>query len=152
MRTSELCIGDWVQARLVTIEGEERLSPPMYIVAIGEGWVHTRVDPEQGDPDEYDIEDIRPIRLTEEFMHLNFVGWEDHEPGWWYRFLTGSSECPDEGVDVLFRDDVAIFSYWNDVTIESQRTINVRARSVHELQHLLRFSGIEDEIKIPRSL
>ena len=72
MKTSELCIGDWVQAHLVTIEGEERLSPPMYIVAISEDWVQTRVDPEQGDPDEYDIEDIRPIRITEAFMQFNF--------------------------------------------------------------------------------
>ena len=152
MKTSELCIGDWVQAHLVTIEGEERLSPPMYIVAISEEWVQTRVDPEQGDPDEYDIEDIRPIRITEAFMQFNFSGWEKGEPGWWYCFSTGDSTCQDEGIYILFKNDAAISCYWNDVTFESQRHVDIRTRFVHELQHLLRFAGIEDEIKIPRSL
>ena len=85
-------------------------------------------------------------------MQFNFSGWEKGEPGWWYCFSTGDSTCQDEGIYILFKNDAAISCYWNDVTFESQRHVDIRTRFVHELQHLLRFAGIEDEIKIPRSL
>lgn len=152
MKTSELRVGDWVQARLVTIEGEERLSPPMYIVAIGEGWVQTRVDPEQGDPDEYDIEDIRPIRLTEDFIRLNLTEWLDYDPVWSLVLNRADSGVPTEVIGVLWKNGLARVNYWREVSGAVVRDTTINASYVHELQHLLRFAGIEDEIKIPRSL
>lgn len=61
--TNELSIGDWVCAQITTLQGKERLTPPMRVVAIGETWGQLLIDPESGDPDKYDIEDIRPILL-----------------------------------------------------------------------------------------
>ena len=64
MKENELAIGDWVCAAGTVLNGEERLMPPMRVVAIGETWVQLLIDPEAGDPDEYDIYEVRPIPLT----------------------------------------------------------------------------------------
>ena len=68
MKANELSVGDWVCAKMTVINGEERLTPPMQVVAIGKTWVQLRIDPEAGDPDEYDIEDIRPIPITADIL------------------------------------------------------------------------------------
>ena len=46
MKENELAIGDWVCAAGTVLNGEERLMPPMRVVAIGETWVQLLIDPE----------------------------------------------------------------------------------------------------------
>ncbi len=60
MKTNELAIGDWVCAAGPVLNGEERLTPPMRVVAIGETWVQLLIDPEAGDPDDsYEMKRIQ---------------------------------------------------------------------------------------------
>jgi len=58
-------LGDWVQ-EYSRITG--KMSPPMYIVAMLKDTLYLEIDPEQGDPFEVDLEDVRPIPLTKDFL------------------------------------------------------------------------------------
>ena len=138
MKANELSIGDWVCAKMTVINGEERLTPPMRVVVIGETWVQLRIDPEAGDPDEYGIEDIRPIPLTVPILLVNGWGWEHPKKLW--RFFDSYSNIP-------WAESVI----WNDGRLHfelrtQQAGIKNIFNSVHELQHAMRLAGIEKEI------
>ena len=140
MKANELSIGDWVCAKMTVINGEERLTPPMQVVAIGETWVQLRIDPESGDPDEYDIEDIRPIPLTVDILIANGCDW-DH-PKQLLRFFYADSNSAWAKVVI-----------WNDSSLHFElRTkhggIKNVFKTVHELQHAMRLAGIKKEIKL----
>lgn len=140
MKASELAIGDWVCAAGPVINGEERQTPPMRVVAIGETWVHLLIDPEAGDPEEEDIEDIRPIPLTADILRAN--GWnilkEDRS----------RLEMRDEDGRLMASVDA---EFWKNRVV----FIGICAYSaymrlpvfyVHELQRALRLAGIEKKI------
>lgn len=140
MKASELAIGDWVCVAGPVINGEERLTPPMRVVAIGETWVQLLIDPEAGDPDEYDIEDIRPIPLTGEMLWKNFKEWEVqiglYRKGW--------------KISIEYRNQMVYVSFRNSKQDRHfpDGKFNTSILFVHELQHALRLAGIEKEIEL----
>lgn len=149
MKANELSVGDWVQTRACTIQGEERLSPPMRVCSIGEDWVCTRIDPEQGDPFEDDIEDIRPIPLTPDILIENGFIVLDETP--YYTILQFVVNAYN---DACF---VRIYKKIREVDIDYNPLDAVNGRinfmrpiglSVHEFQHALRLAGIEKEIRL----
>ena len=62
----DIHVGDWVQAwDNIT----KRYTPPERITAIfDDGTVYTEIDPEQGDPFEYDISEIDGLPITSELL------------------------------------------------------------------------------------
>ena len=62
----EIHVGDWVQA---WDDITKRYTPPERITAIfDDGTVYTEIDPEQGDPFEYDISEIDGLPITSELL------------------------------------------------------------------------------------
>lgn len=146
MKPSELSIGDWVCAAGPVINGEERLTPPMRVVSVGETWACLRIDPEQGDPFEHDIDEIRPIPLTSEILLAN--GWNIFKED---RFRLEMRDAYAYGrlgasVDVEFRNDGMIFAFVGIWTYSVDMRLPVFY--VHELQHVLRLAGIGKEIEL----
>lgn len=140
MKTNELCIGDWVQVRILTLQDEERLTPPMRVCSIDDTWVCTMIDPEQGDPFDDNIEDIRPIPLTANILMAN--GWEAVGAR---RFKL---ENEDDNMCTTIDAEV-----WNDGTIYIEvfvlkHSYRQPVPYVHTLQHIMRRVGIEKEIKL----
>lgn len=139
MKSNELSIGDWVCAAGPVINGEERQTSPMRVVAIGETWVHLLIDPEAGDPDEEDIEDIRPIPLTADILIAN--GWKRIPPErfrWEYRkcgIVTASVEVE------IWHEGPIYTEIW-----ASGHSMRLPTLYVHRLQHALRLAGIEKKI------
>lgn len=142
MKANELAIGDWVCAAGPVLNGEERLTPPMRIVAIGETWACLRIDVEQGDPFEENIEDIRPMPLTVDALLAN--GWE------WVHPKRLRAEVRDEEEQLVWAFEVTIFNdcrLWANVHI-SGYSLRMPVDYVHELQHAMRLSGIEKEFEL----
>ena len=62
----DIRVGDWVQA---WDDITKRYTPPERITAIfDDGTVYTEIDPEQGDPFEYDISEIDGLPITSELL------------------------------------------------------------------------------------
>ena len=62
----DIRVGDWVQA---WDDITKRYTPPERITAIfDDGTVYTDIDPEQGDPFEYDISEIDGLSITSELL------------------------------------------------------------------------------------
>ena len=62
----DIHVGDWVQA---WDDITKRYTPPERITAIfDDGTVYTEIDPEQGDPFEYDISEIDGLPITSELL------------------------------------------------------------------------------------
>lgn len=141
MKPSELSIGDWVCAAVTVINGEERLTPPMRVVAIGETWVYLEIDPEQGDPFDENIKDIRPILLTADILLAN--GWR-LIPFNRYRMEFRESGEIKAAIEVEILDNGSIYA---DVW-KKDYSLHLPARRIHELQHALRLAGIEKEIEL----
>ena len=127
---SDLSIGDWVCVeQLCGVHSEPRLTPPMKVVGLGESWVNLEIDPEQGDPFEYEPNEIRGVPITAEVLEKN--GFEEN-CGRWY-----NSEALME------------FEQYKDGWC---RTINCGEYSVyfikyvHQLQRALKLEEIEKEI------
>lgn len=143
MIASELAIGDWVCVAGPVINGEERQTPPMRVVAICETWVHLLIDPEAGDPDEEDIKDIRPVPLTSEILLAN--GWEaingDH-------FLLESKDVYDGRVRVWVSTHFGKKEMIFNCNCCNGNDIRLSLSCVHEFQHALRIAGIEKEIEL----
>lgn len=138
MKSEELQIGDWVCAACITINGEERLTPPMRVVAIGETWVHLLSDPEAGDPDEYNIEDIRPIPLTLKILKIN--GFKKLRGNTMYMQV-----CDDDtglAYAFLYADVFRSRPFRIDIQGNCQQLV-VRPTYVHQLQHALRLAGVK---------
>lgn len=143
MQSEELQIGDWVCAACITVNGEERQTPPMRVVAIGETWVHLLSDPEAGDPDEYDIEDIRPIPLTLKILKING-----------FKKLRGNTmymQVCDDATGLAYAFLYAYVSHFKPSGIDIQgncQHLVVRPTYVHQLQHALRLAEINKDIKL----
>ena len=136
---SDLSVGDWVCAeQLCGVHSEPRLTPPMRVVSLGggaEGWVNLEIDPEQGDPFEFEPSEIRGVPITAEVLEKNgfthdkwskkIWRYEDEEPELVYYI--------ENGVLVITADDCKI---------------NMVCKSVAELQHALRLAKVRKEIVI----
>ncbi len=138
MTVEDLAIGDWVQAVTYILDGEERLTPPAYVSAIDQsGSVYLMFDPEGGDPDEYDIEAIRPIPLTAEI--LTKTGFECNSTNSW---AIGSVHGNNPYVRVIDDEE-------NGFCAAAQNELCVILRPtphVHCLQHVMRMIGIDRDI------
>ena len=146
MKANELSVGDWVCAKMMVLDGEERLTPPMRVVAIGETWVHLLSDPEAGDPDEYDIEDIRPVPLTADIMFENFIEWQTRTDRYEFAWSCSAEKSLTHEISIIRRD-----VHWHCTFREyvwPAMAVTQLFNSVHELQHALRLAGIENEIKL----
>ena len=145
---NKLSIGDWVCAKMTVINGEERLTPPMRVIAIGETWVQLRIDPEAGDPDEYDIEDIRPITLTADILERNgFEKTMETEHKIEFKFISGNAQRA-----IALRINTPNFPpflhFGNSTWAAPHVYTRIKSSTVHELQHLLLLAGIEKEITL----
>lgn len=140
MKANELSVGDWVCAKMTVINGEERLTPPMRVVAIGDTWVQLLVDPKSGYPDKYVIDDIRPIPLTADILIDN--GLKPHIP----KILRWADDATNgrHAINAQVEKDGEIYIE----TISPLNAIVVAALYVHTLQHAMRLAGIEKEIKL----
>lgn len=97
----DIHVGDWVQAwDHIT----KRYTPPERITAIhADGTIYTKVDPEQGDPFEYDISEIDALPITHELL-LGF-GFEEDECVYVYgqgNSLISAMESPFDTMDFSF--------------------------------------------------
>ncbi len=121
----------------------------MRVVGIGETWVNLEIDPEQGDPFEEDIEDIRPIPLTADILEQNGFEKTSESP---YR-AEYQLEIDDKADLYLF---ITLFKKVNRVqiafdpigSVDSRITFGKKGCAVHDLQHAMRLVGIEKEIKL----
>ena len=149
VKIQDLSVGDWVCVEeKVGVHNEPHLTPPMKIVAIGEDWVQLRIDPEQGDPFEYDISEIRGVEITPEI--LESIG------------LIMSGDFTRKGKVIRHYKEwtsVIEISVWThkkstQISLEdsttgnwaSLRRNNYQAVYVHEFQQMLRLAGVEKEI------
>lgn len=118
---SDLSIGDWVCAeQLCGVHSEPRLTPPMKVVGLDESWVNLEIDPEQGDPFEYEPSEIRGVPITAEVLEKN--GLHDAEFG------------------------LAVKPKSNELC--ASMGISIKIKHIHELQHALRLAKVEKEIVI----
>lgn len=142
MKANELAIGDWVCVAGPVINGEERQTPPMRVVSVGETWVHLLIDPEQGDPFEHDIDEIRPIPLTADILVANGFSLA--------RYGHSRYECViDESTATTIRAAVADQQGVMCIDISKPKaSIFLLTPYVHQLQHALRLAGIEKEIQL----
>ncbi len=144
MRIEELSIGDWVCAeQLCGVHNEPRLTPPMKVVGLGESWVNLEIDPEQGDPFEFEPSEIRGVPITPEILEKNgFV--KESEVGY-ERF-----EWRESGVAIilncLMHSDRRIFTLTT-----SNLGVNgwlLRTEHIHQLQCAIRLAGFDKEIEL----
>ena len=133
MRIEELSIGDWVCAeQLCGVHNEPRLTPPMKVVGLGESWVNLEIDPEQGDPFEFEPSEIRGVPITPEILERNWIARaEDYDEN------GGLFTCP----------EFSVVKYGDSYTFEVPQA-RVRVEFVHELQHAMRLAGRKKMIEI----
>ena len=80
MTTKELCIGNWVT---------DNNRMPMFVQAIyGDDTVYLDFDGNEADTWETDIEDVKPIEITDTFLHKN--GFDNtHTPNIYHKDVEG---------------------------------------------------------------
>lgn len=137
---AELSIGDWVCAeQLCGVHNEPRLTPPMKVVGLGESWVNLEIDPEQGDPFEFEPSEIRGVPITPEILEKN--GWrkisESDYIVKWYRY----------NISINFRPSTGNFTFARHF-YGHPKIVLVRLviGYLHQLQRALLMCG--EEIKI----
>lgn len=140
MKTSELSIGDWVCAVGIKLKGEERLTPPMKVVTIGDDWVYLEIDSEQGDPFDEKIEDIRPVPLTVDMLIAN--GWLQAVHYQLTRSFKNDFEDPYMATISLVCD--TLYLRLQTKKIAGEFVVD----KVHELQRIMRLAGITEEFKL----
>jgi len=131
---SDLSVGDWVCAeQLCGVHSEPRLTPPMKVVGLGESWVNLEIDPEQGDPFEYEPSEIRGVPITAEVLEKSgFTHDKWSKKIWRYE---------DEESEVVY------YIEGNKVEVTTDDCkINLVCTSVAELQHALRLAKVGKEI------
>ena len=141
LRIDDLSVGDWVCAeQLCGVGNESRLTPPMRVVSLGSGaggWVNLEIDPEQGDPFEYEPSEIRGVPITTEILEKN--GFKKN--GEYNEWNIGTWRTPYLlGVSL---ERPAITIKWNGSSVFIDQ-----AKYVHQLQHALRLARVDKEIKM----
>ena len=133
-------IGDWVCERGMT----GKLSPDMYIVGMWSDTVYLEMTPEQGDPFEVDLADIKPIPLTKEILQSIGV--------YGKRIVTPADHIIDTVPGVITKWEL---NDWVDIHKYKDKFIAkyhgrddeylhvVYLRYVHELQHFFRMFNID---------
>lgn len=132
---SDLSIGDWVCAeQLCGVHSEPRLTPPMKVVGLGESWVNLAIDPEQGDPFEFDPSEIRGVPIASEVLEKNGLCVVEEDADFCEYELFGS-------------ENFSIFHIKGTLhyRLETPQA-SVVCWNVHQLQHALRLAGVGKEI------
>ena len=144
MKANELSVSDWVCVAMHSVNGKERLTPPMRVIAIGEAWVQVLVDPKSGYPDKYVIENIRPVPL--DFDILRKSGFEDGAPGAMRLWIRDKYKFATKGV----RAELDEHTNKIIITIQAERGFYYKQETqyLHTLQHAMRLAGIEKEITL----
>lgn len=123
----DIHVGDWVQA---WDDITKRYTPPERITAIfDDGTVYTEIDPEQGDPFEYDISEIDGLPITSDLL----LGFGFKSIGLTYTLLYES----DHYWIVSSEHSHNIFSFRLYDKIECERIETGRIKYMHELQQAL---------------
>ena len=131
---NDLSVGDLVCAeQLCGVHSEPRLTPPMKVVGLGESWVNLEIDPEQGDPFEYEPSEIRGVPITAEVLEQNGFTHDKWSKEIW-RYEDEESE-----VKYYIENGVLVITTGNC-------KINMVCKCVAELQHALRLAKVEKEI------
>ena len=136
---SDLSVGDWVCAeQLCGVHSKPRLTPPMKVVGLGDGaggWVNLMIDPEQGDPFEFEPSEIRGVPITAEVLEKSgFTHDKWSKKIWRYE---------DEEPEVVY------YIEGNKVEVTTDDCkINLVCTSVAELQHALRLAKVKKEITL----
>lgn len=134
---SDLIVGDWVCAeQLCGVHSKPRLTPPMKVVGLGDGaggWVNLMIDPEQGDPFEFEPSEIRGVPITAEVLEKSgFTHDKWSKKIWRYE---------DEESEVVY------YIEGNKVEVTTDDCkINLVCTIVAELQHALRLAKVGKEI------
>ena len=147
----DLSVGDWVCAvEKVGVHDEPRLTAPQKIVALGEGWVQTRIAPEQGDPFEYTPDEIRGIPLSGEIFETIGVPFQcdfsrkrtaiQHYADW--TSVIHLSAWLSENHCQINTEDLTLGN-WTSIGRNNKQPVYV-----HEFQHMLRLAGIEKTIEL----
>ena len=139
---SDLSVGDWVCAeQLCGAHSKPKLTPPMKVVGLGDGaggWVNLMIDPEQGDPFEFEPSEIRGVPITAEVLEKN--GLEYFDDGndaviflccdmFWARLCVG---------DTFWQVGI-----YNEDRLDA---VVCNVKHIHELQHALRLAKVGKEI------
>lgn len=136
-------IGDWVYERGTT----GLLSPAMYIVSMLKDTLYLEIDPEQGDPFEVDLVDVKPIPLTKEWLQSQDI--------YGKRIVNDQDSIIDTVPGVITKWEL---NDWVDIHKYKDRFIAkfhgrndeylhvVYLQYVHELQHFYRMFGINKEV------
>lgn len=135
---SDLSVGDWVCAeQLCGVHSEPRLTPPMRVVSLGSGagcWVNLEIDPEQGDPFEFEPSEIRGVPITAEVLEKSgFTHDKWSKKIWRYE---------DEESEVVY------YIENSRLLVINADSINLRCKSVAELQRALRLAKVGKEIEV----
>ena len=128
MIVNNLSIGDWVCAKMF-----DRETPAMKVVSLGESWVNLEIDPEQGDPFEFEPSDIVGIPITSEVLEKN--GWQKIP----YSDKIYTIEGENYSLVYYIEGNVA------DFRLESDRC-SITCNYIHELQHALRLVNVGKEV------
>lgn len=138
---SDLSIGDWVCAeQLCGVYSEPRLTPPMKVVGLGESWVNLEIDPEQGDPFEFEPSEIRGVPITAEVLEKNGLEYIDD----------GNDAVIFLCCDMFWVSLCVGDTFWQ-VGIHSEDRLDAVVCDVkytHQLQHALRLAGVGKEIEV----
>ena len=145
---SDLSVGDWVCAeQLCGVHSEPRLTPPMKVVGLGESWVNLEIDPEQGDPFEFEPSEIRGVPITAEVLEKN--GWLppreeiERDSWWWSNEKDLALELNEYGDDWY----LLIISK-NEEGWQYNKRLGVGLKHIHQLQRALRLAKVDKEIVI----
>lgn len=141
----DLSIGDWVCAeQLCGVHSEPRLAPPMKVVGLGESWVNLEIDPEQGDPFEFEPSEIRGVPITTEVLEKN--GFVDNGVGQHY-LKCGNGVTVRVGRSPLFHDGCWLVATDKQVDETITTTcVLFNAKQLHELQRAMRLAKAGKEI------
>lgn len=131
---SDLSIGDWVCAeQLCGVHSEPRLTPPMKVAGLGESWVNLEINPEQGDPFEFEPSEIRGVPITAEVLEKSgFTHDKWSKRIWVYE---------DEESEVAYYIECSRL----EININDCK-IYITCKGVAELQHALRLAKVRKEI------
>lgn len=133
---SDLSIGDWVCAEpLCGVHREPRLTPPMKVVSLGGSWVNLEIDPEQGDPFEFEPSEIRGVPITAEVLEKNGFTHDKWSKKIW-RYEDEESEV------VYYIEGSRLEITTNDCKM------NITCKGVAELQHALRLTKTDKQITL----
>lgn len=135
VRTEDISIGDWFQARMVKIDYEDLdITPPMRVAEISSDEAMLQL----GSVKHYAfVEDLQPIPITAEVLEKNGFKkngeYDEWNIGTWRTpYLLGVSlERP------------AITIKWNSSSVFIDQ-----AKYIHQLQHALRLARVDKEIKM----